>query len=73
MEDKLNLLLGARRVALLGVGGGQDNTWTAGALYTITPGFRLFASTSKVIVFTNQMSIDNQGVTAADNAHRLAN
>lgn len=74
INGKLNLLLGGRQVNLLqDVGGGTDYTWTVGALYTVIPGFRAFASASKVIVFTNQMSVDNAGVTAADNPHKLAN
>ena len=74
MDDKLNLLLGGRRVhQIWPEPEGKDYTWTVGALYTVTPGFRVFASASKVIVFTNQLSVDNAGATAADNPHKLEN
>lgn len=71
-DDRLNLLLGARRTKERMTGNTETNP-TMGAIYEVIPGFHAFASYSQTVVFTNTLSAVGLSVTAADNARPLPN
>lgn len=71
-DDRLNVLAGVRRSQQL-TPDNSANTPTIGAIYEFVPGFRVFASYSQTVVFTNTLSAIGGGVTAADNPHALDN
>ena len=72
LNDRLNVLAGMRHTKSVNLGR-SDNTPTLGAIYEVMPGFHAFASWSKSLTFTTQMSITGLGVVPADNAHLLDN
>jgi outer membrane receptor protein involved in Fe transport len=69
LEDKLNILIGGRRVKQKQTGFAHD-TWSVGAVYEVVPGFRVFASKGQNFVFGNNYTIEGPGMTPAELASR---
>jgi outer membrane receptor protein involved in Fe transport len=69
LDDKLNFLMGGRRVKAKQTGFTHD-TWSVGAVYEVLPGFRVFASKGQNFVFGNNYTIEGPGVTPAELASR---
>jgi outer membrane receptor protein involved in Fe transport len=72
LNDKLNVLAGIRNTESVNLNR-KDTTPTLGAIYEVLPGFHAFASWSKTLTFTNQLSVTGLGVVPGDNAHLLDN
>ena len=71
-NDRLNLLAGIRHTERV-LPANSSNTPTFGAVFKVVPGWRVFASYSQSVLFTNAVSATGPGVLPSDNAHTLAN
>ncbi len=74
-DDKLNVLAGIRRTKSIALNK-SDDTPTLGAIYEVVPGWHAFASWSKTLTFTNQMSAFSTtpgNIVPSDNPHLLEN
>ncbi len=71
-NDRLNVVVGMRRSKLINTGR-KDDSPTYGAIWQVTKGIHVFASASKMVTFTNQLSVIGPGTLPSDNAHLLDN